>query len=301
MKKIKLAVIIVVIVLWSNGMEIRADELTELKVKIESLESANKRISDELSKASSNIKMLEIRIKNNNDSLILFKRELNENEKNIQQLYADLGKQIKVNSEKSDAEISTLNDTLSKNTLYWIIAVLGLGLMSILFYWILKNKLYREKNDLNQNIKKTSDALREEQVKLDEQFLKVLNTQLQIMTSERQSQRENEEIDHSLALKVADEIVRIQKNLNQMDKETRGLKQLSASVIRIKDNFAANGYEMIEMLGEKYKEGMRVDANFRPDEKLKPGEQIITRIIKPQVNYKGKMIQPAQIEVSSGE
>ncbi|MFP3570919.1 hypothetical protein SB772_43515, partial [Paraburkholderia sp. SIMBA_030] len=50
------------------------------------------------------------------------------------------------------------------------------------------------------------------------------------------------EIDHSLALKLADEIVRIHKNPQQMDANTKGLKQLSASVKRIQDNFASNGY-----------------------------------------------------------
>jgi len=46
---------------------------------------------------------------------------------------------------------------------------------------------------------------------------------------------------------------------------------------------------------------MKVSANFRPDENLKQGEQVITRIIKPQVNFKGVMIQAAQVEVSVGE
>ena len=86
-----------------------------------------------------------------------------------------------------------------------------------------------------------------------------------------------------------------------MDAETKGLKQLSASVIRIQDNFKANGYEMIDMLNKPYDQGMKVSANFIPDETLKAGEQIITRIIKPQVNFNGVMIQSAQIEVSQGE
>ena len=102
------------------------------------------------------------------------------------------------------------------------------------------------------------------------------------------------------ATKVADEIIRIQKNLTRMDEKTKGLKQLAASVKRIQDNFAANGYEIVEMLGKEYNEGMKVSANFIPDDNLEAGQQIITRIIKPQVNYKGVMIQSAQIEVSQG-
>lgn len=109
------------------------------------------------------------------------------------------------------------------------------------------------------------------------------------------------EADHSFALKVADELVRIQKNLSNMDESTRGLKQLAASVDRIRDNFAANGYELVDMLNKPYREGMKVAANFIPSEDLATGEQLITRIIKPQVNYQGEMIQSAQIEVSVGE
>jgi len=123
-----------------------------------------------------------------------------------------------------------------------------------------------------------------------------------LMNAERQtSSAKAEEVDHSLALKVADEIIRIHKNLSNMDSETKGLKQLSASVERIQDNFKANGYEMIDMLNKPFDQGMKVSANFRPDENLKQGEQVITRIIKPQVNFKGVMIQAAQVEVSVGE
>ena len=43
---------------------------------------------------------------------------------------------------------------------------------------------------------------------------------------------------------------------------------------------------------------MRVIANFTEDENLENGTQIITAIIKPQINFKGQMIQAAQVTVS---
>ena len=46
---------------------------------------------------------------------------------------------------------------------------------------------------------------------------------------------------------------------------------------------------------------MNVEANFILDESLQTGESKITRIIKPQINYKGKMIQMAQVEVSQND
>lgn len=83
-----------------------------------------------------------------------------------------------------------------------------------------------------------------------------------------------------------------------MDSSVRGYKQLTKSIRQMKDNLLANGYEIVEMLGKPYNEGMRVQANFSEDESLPLGTQTITGIIKPQINYKGKMIQAAQITVT---
>ena len=86
-----------------------------------------------------------------------------------------------------------------------------------------------------------------------------------------------------------------------MDPKTKGLKQLVRALKSIKENYLASGYEIVEMIGKEYKEGLNVITNFIPSEKIETGKMLITRIIKPQINFKGKMIQAAQIEVSVGE
>ena len=112
----------------------------------------------------------------------------------------------------------------------------------------------------------------------------------------------NQEIDHSLALKVADEITLIERNISLMDKDVKGLKQLSRSVQKLKDNLNANGYEIPELLGKQYHQGMKVIVvSSIPDENIDKDLELITKVIKPQVNYKEKMIQTAQIEVSVGQ
>lgn len=104
--------------------------------------------------------------------------------------------------------------------------------------------------------------------------------------------------DHSLVLKVADEITRMENNLLRMDPSIKGYKQLMASLKRIKDNLMAYDYELVEMLGKPYNEGMRVNADFVIDEAMEVGTRVITAVTKPQVNYKGEMIQKATITVS---
>ena len=104
--------------------------------------------------------------------------------------------------------------------------------------------------------------------------------------------------DHSLVFKVADEIIRIEANLSKMDPSVKGFKQISKAVERIRNNFEAYGYEIVDMLDKPYDDGMKVVANFVTDESLTPGAQIITSISKPQINYNGIMIQSAQVTVS---
>lgn len=135
--------------------------------------------------------------------------------------------------------------------------------------------------------------MQEESIALDSKLADIISKQL-----EGKPSPSNGDIDHSLALKVADEIVRMELNLSRMDSSIKGYKQLAKAVERIKDNFKANGYEIVDLLGKPYNEGMKVSANFVVDEDLEEGKQVITGITKPQVNYNGQMIQAAQITVS---
>lgn len=214
-----------------------------------------------------------------------------------------LGTEIKQISADANTKISALDSSLSKNKLYWILATLGTILLGGLMYLFLGKRINSSKTDVETQIKNTKKSLEEESVKLDSKLVEVLETQLKIQqeTNKKEPLKEEKSKDHSLALKVADEIIRIQKNLSRMEEGTKGLKQLNSSIKRIKNNFTSNGYELVEMIGKEYNEGMKVIANFIPNEDLETGKQIITRIIKPQVNYDGKMIQSAQIEVSIGE
>jgi len=221
------------------------------------------------------------------------------NSTTIETIANDLGSEIEKSKKATNQSISVLNKTVSQNMLYWIIAVLAVALFVLAVFILLRKQIFEQKTDLDSNLHDTRKVLEEEGIKLDNKLIEVLESQLKIINS--QGAGENKEVDHSLALKVADEIIRIQKNLTRMGKKTKGLKQLNASVKRIQDNFASNGYELVEMLGKSYNDGIKASVNFIPDEDLRMGEQIVSRIIKPQVNYQGVMIQTAQIEVNQGE
>ncbi|WP_439882190.1 hypothetical protein ACSX1A_03295 [Pontibacter sp. MBLB2868] len=201
--------------------------------------------------------------------------------------------------------LADLNSSVSQKTLYWFIGLFATALLSALLYLVLRKRLSAGQTNVEQQIAGVQKSLEEESVRLDNKLVEILASQVNIMKEERASStnttNKTEELDHSLALKVADEVTRIQMNLSHMDPTTKGLKQLDRAVKAISNNFQANGYEIIEMLNKPYDEGMKIIATMEFDEKLAPGQQLIKRVIKPQINYKGQMIQAAQVVVAYGE
>ena len=241
-------------------------------------------------------------IKNLQTSKDSLAKQIQAQQRTLKSMQTELSSKIEHNQQQAEKGFTTLHENLSERTLYWSLGALLLLLLGGGVYYWLSKRIRNNQTNIEAQLHKTKLSLEEETVKLDNKLIELLESQLKVREATPVVAAENAATpDHSLALKVADEIVRINKNISQMDSSVKGLKQLTASVKRIQDNFAANGYELIEMLGKEYNEGMKAIANFTPSDKIETGKQIITRIIKPQVNYKGAMIQAAQIEVSVGE
>lgn len=282
------------------------EQNTELQKQQQEISVLKQKLNNQLAvinQQKTELANLSVKTENQEKQIDSLKTETSQNVQNIKSIADDLGTKIQQTETTAKDSISKLDKDVSTNRLYWIIATLATLLLGGIIYWLLGKRIANSKTDVETQIKNTKKSLEEESIKLDSKLVEVLESQLKLKQEEKLTvpTNSNIEIDHSLALKVADEIIRIQKNLQQMDANTKGLKQLSASVKRIQDNFASNGYELVEMLGKEYNEGMKVIANFIPSEDLETGKEIITRIIKPQVNFKGQMIQSAQIEVSVGE
>ncbi len=263
-------------------------QISALKENISSVQSHNYKLENEIRSLNSKLSTV-------NSKLQKLESLVQSNGVKILETNSDLT--------TTNQKFTQVDNSLSKNSLWSIIGVLGAIIVSALVYWLVSKRQATDKTDVEAQITKTKKTLEEEGVKLDTKLTEVLETQLKLIQAERANMAANksEEIDHSLALKVADEIVRINKNLSNMDADTKGLKQLSASVKRIEDNFAANGYDMPELLNKPFDPRMKMLATMIEDDNLGKEVEIITKIIKPQVNYKGIQIQSAQVEVSVGQ
>lgn len=202
----------------------------------------------------------------------------------------------------TDNNVRTNQDQLQTRTLYGVIVVIVvLAIIVGVACWLTKR--IKSGTSTIGDVRRAQEALQaaqtkmqEESIKLDNQLLAIVQKQLDAYVPS--ANKTTGEPNHSLVVKLADEIARIETNLSKMDKSVRGYKQLVQAKDRMINNVRANGYEIISLLGQEYNDGMQFPARFVPDESLPEGKRIITGMTKMQVNYNGKMIQPAEIVVS---
>jgi hypothetical protein len=275
-------------------IEKQKQEIDALTSKINSQQSTINLLGSSINDLRGKANMLE----NINDSLSGL---IETNRSNITSIADDLGTKIQETGQQAETKISELGGDIEKTRLYWIIASLITLLLGALMYLFLGKQIKSSQTDVETQIRNTKKSLEEESLKLDNKLIEVLETQLKVQQEESRNQpiATIEKADHSLALKVADEIVRMQKNISRMDADIKGLKPLEKGIERIQANFAANGYEMVNLLNSEYDERMNIDViNFVEDDTLESGKKLISKIIKPQINFNGILIQRAQVEIS---
>lgn len=252
-------------------------QLKELKAQVASLASENESFKSALRKKQQTIDTLSEKVARNSE--------------NIQATADSLGIQLHT----TETAVSQNTDNIKTKTIWGIVAFV-LALLASVIVWLLHRKAQKTSEDKITSLKRQADELNE---KIVNQFSDEM-IELQKISEVLKNANANTtaDPDHSLVKTLADRITFMEMTLYRMDSSVKGHKPLSKSIAQMKDNLLANGYEVVDMLGKKYDEGMRVNASFIEDENIEQGQQIISAITKPQINYKGEMIQKAQVTVS---
>lgn len=277
----------------------QSTQITNLKEKVQNAEKHNAVLAEQLKELNSEV--AELTTKKESLGLILSEIQksidslakiVDRNSENIQITADSLGIKIRT----TDEAVTQNSNLLKSKTIWGIISVVIALLASVIVALLLYKKGQKTSDDKIALLKKQADELNE---KIVGQFSNEMS-ELQKIGGALKNAGANTsaEPDHSLVKTLADRITFMEMTLYRMDSSVKGHKQLSKSIAQMKDNLLANGYEIVDMLGKEYDEGMKVTANFIEDENIEAGKQIITSIVKPQINYKGVMIQSAQITVS---
>jgi len=215
------------------------------------------------------------------------KVQSNVNASNIKQTADQIGIDLKNQEETFNSSVSDINKSVSNKSILFICSLVIL--LIILISYILFAK--KRSSNTDKSIKLLEDAqksLESQSIKLDNQLIEILEKK---MKNASESAPSNTEPDHSLPLKVADEIFRIQNNIDRMDSNDKNVGRLNKALERMKSSFTAYGYEIVDMRGQEYTDNMPFEARFIPDDSIEEGKRIISGMDRLMVRYNGKMIQ----------
>ena len=207
----------------------------------------------------------------------------------------DLETKRKENHETVEVSLGEINSELALafvlKTLVIILAV-GLG------FYVWKNK--RMITEILSG-GKMSDQTQIDTIFTDDRYIDGLNRAINLLSATQQAApAAAEEKDHELPLSVADEINRMRIRLAKMENEDVKVKPLQKALERMEEKLQDMGYEIVDMTGQPFVEGMSSKPTLIPVDNLGPGVKTISRMITPMVNYKGKNVQVPEIEVSVG-
>ncbi len=262
----------------------------------------------EFSKLTYKIKILE---KSNSDLLLINtiqKKQINNiatqlsvTQSNIQLIADSLHitvRDVSSSNKQTQIQIQDINQTITNRTLYWIIGILAVTLMSVIVFFVLRHKLSSSTKDLDLQIAMTNSNLQNEAIKLDSKLIEILQSQLIILKEERKTNViVATEADHKLPLKVGEEIHRMRKRIENMPQDVKGISALTNSLQRLEEEFNESGYSIEDLQGKKYVDGMKMEARFVDNPDIPKGEEIITDILRPEIKFKGVIIQVAKVEV----
>lgn len=215
----------------------------------------------------------------------------------IRELDVDIQTQKEQLSSSNVAIDSKLDQVRSKQTLNWTIAILVIVLIVAGILFFIKYELGRLGNIVSSNLDSSINKVRNDTIQLDAQLLNILEHRV---NDENLTITKEAEPDHILPKKVCEEIQRMRNRMKHMDENDQARKVFGKRLDSLEDQLNTMGYEMAKLENLPFDEGMIVTARFIPDETRLEGERIITRIIKPQINYKGVLIHAAEVEVSQG-
>ena len=279
------------------------DKQAELENQVHLLKTEIKTLKQSQQNNSSKTKILLQTVDAQAKSVDSLRLELSNIKDELEQSSSNIKKDINATNENLNSTEKAMKSAINTKSVYaGLVGLLAL-ILSVVIFVIHKKKAYQSALGF-ESVDKQIASLKDEQQKLQENIV-VSNDKL-ISAIEKQavavqSQSRNEEVDHSLALAVANELTRIQQNLNFMDPTVKGVSQLKNRAKAIWTTLNSKQYEIPDLIGKVYHEGDNIIATMELNEDLEEGTNRIKRVIKPQVSYNGKLIQTAEIVVEYNE
>ena len=304
-------IIFTLLLIFASGMTLADESYDLLKIQIQ---KAEKRI-DTLEKNAKQGQETALELKKQIGELAAGSKtqqqkitEINAKINALESKQTALGGSLDQLSRDTEQKTQTIDETITVRSKWYGVAIVILLLLLAGCYWYLRRRSDASEQTLSAQLKSTLDTVRSTEEKiaksdtaLADSLFEILNKlKVQEMSVAVNGQSKPSEMDHHLPLKLADEIHRMRKRLASLPEDTKGLTPLQKSLERLESELAEQGYEIVDHTGMTYTENLSVKARFVPSDDLGLDQKIISKVVVPQVNYKGVMIRMADIEVSIG-
>lgn len=265
---------------------------TEISTLKQNQQSSNGKISDLSNTVSAQSRSI--------DSL---RKDISKVNEQMKQTSSDMKKDISDTNDNINYKEKAMMSAINTKSVYaGLIGLLAL-VLSVVIFIIYRRRVNQSTLDLN-NIDSQITSLKNEQHRLEENIIASNDKLISAIEKQAVVVKTGAEIkdqDHSLALAVANELTRIQQNLNFMDPTVKGVSQLKNRAKAIMTTLNSKQYDIPDLLGKVYNEGDNIIATMELNEDMKEGTNRIKRVIRPQVSYKGKLIQAAEVFVEFNE
>jgi len=285
-----LVILFTLIINFNTYCQVSKEDITietkPLKEKIQSLQSENNKLKRDISSINSKVATV-------NQKLETLDQKVQSNASDIQNTNSELNGKITNSKTTTNQKFTQVDNSLSKNSFWSIIGILGAIIVSGLVYWLVSKRQRMDKNQLSIIIKSTKTELTQESARLDIQLLDVIEKQLKVADKLNATEPA---VDHTSHKNSAKELQRIANYANTLDPESQESIALQGSLGRLKNYFNSSDYEITDFTGKDYDERipMKIKDTFF-EEALTKGSEIISRTLKPQIKFKGDVIQKAEV------
>ncbi|OGJ89315.1 MAG: hypothetical protein A2268_08300 [Candidatus Raymondbacteria bacterium RifOxyA12_full_50_37] len=107
------------------------------------------------------------------------------------------------------------------------------------------------------------------------------------------------EKDHSLFIRLGEEIFRMRLRIKRIPEDIKGKTALDNALKRLEDELNMQGYAMSDLTDQPYFDEMTVVVkDFVPVDDMPAGQQKVLRMLKPQIKYKDTVISQGEVEVA---
>lgn len=293
-----------------NIITSKASDIEEIRA----VEKAASDLSTRLGELESKLGLLSARLEKNLEDQAKKVREL---EDTILDKVSGLSETIEFTDQdmvekvtSAESRISELKEYMLERELLAAGAFMGLGLVVLLITLLngaCRRKASRTERDLEQKHSKLLRMIEEQGTVLDTRLIEILEKQVPLLSGadtppgHPETQDRGSADDHTLAIVLGEEIYRLMKRRGKQSGELPVSEELKTSLRRLWTAFRKKGYELVDLQDKKYSEDMEARAEFFLTHELLPGEQVVSRVIRPLIRHNNVTIQEAEIEVMVGE